>query len=538
MERAVKDRPANVSTLRSMNVLFFMRHAGYGRNFGSALDELVRRGHRVELALAGGRRSWMSKGDPDAALAARHPGVEVSESPPTVPPAWEVIARQTRASHDYLRYFEPEYEDAPKLRERARSKAAAPVRRLMAIKWARAPRIRTALAAVLRWIEQLTPWSAELDDYFAERAPDVVVVTPLVEIGAPQADIIRAARARGIPTVLCVASWDNLTNKGLIRDVPDLVTVWNEAQRREAVELHGVPPGRLVATGAQSYDHWFTWTQSTTREDFCVMTGLDPGHPYLLYLCSSGFIAPEEVDHVHELLSRMRAAGGALASAGLLIRPHPQNARQWADVDVTAWAENVALWPRHGADPVSDHARREYFDSLYHAAAVVGVNTSALIESAIVGRGVYTVLTERFAATQQGTLHFAHLAREGGGLLCTARSWDEHLQQLKEALVEPRLTRHKSFLEAFVRPRGLDTPAAPVLVDALERAAAAPAAAPSPTPRMASVARPLLGGAGAGALVWRRFAERRLRRSRRLLKRWSGLRRAVSRRSGRRIGGG
>ena len=49
-----------------------------------------------------------------------------------------------------------------------------------------------------------------------------------------QVDWIKAARACGIRTAACIASWDNLTNKGLLRIEPDLVVVWNEAQRREA----------------------------------------------------------------------------------------------------------------------------------------------------------------------------------------------------------------------------------------------------------------------------------------------------------------
>ena len=40
--------------------------------------------------------------------------------------------------------------------------------------------------------------------------------------------------ATGIPAGVCVASWDNLTNKGVIRSDPDAVFVWNEAQRRAA----------------------------------------------------------------------------------------------------------------------------------------------------------------------------------------------------------------------------------------------------------------------------------------------------------------
>ena len=34
-------------------------------------------------------------------------------------------------------------------------------------------------------------------------------------------------------------------------------------------------------------------------------------------------------------------------------------------------------------------ARADYFDSIYHCDGVVGVNTSAMVESGIIGRPVY-----------------------------------------------------------------------------------------------------------------------------------------------------
>ena len=57
--------------------------------------------------------------------------------------------------------------------------------------------------------------------------------------------------------MLGVGSWDHLTTKGLIHEVPDRVLVWNEAQKQEAIALHGVPAERVLVTGAQAYDHWF-----------------------------------------------------------------------------------------------------------------------------------------------------------------------------------------------------------------------------------------------------------------------------------------
>ena len=60
---------------------------------------------------------------------------------------------------------------------------------------------------------------------------------------------------------------------------------------------------------------------------------------------------------------------------------------------MTADAADVAFF---GSNPIDPESRDDYFDSVYHAAAVVGLNTSALIELAIVDRPVYTVLLPEF----------------------------------------------------------------------------------------------------------------------------------------------
>ncbi len=118
-------------------------------------------------------------------------------------------------------------------------------------------------------------------------------------------------------------------------------------------------------------------------------------------------------------------------------------------------------------------SRNDFFDSLYHAAAAVGINTSAQIEAGIVGRPVYSIRAPEYVATQEGTLHFHYLLSEHGGLLHMAPTLDEHARALAGALIgraddEQRL---RNFVEGFVRPSGLDVAATPLLADAIEQLA-------------------------------------------------------------------
>jgi hypothetical protein len=105
---------------------------------------------------------------------------------------------------------------------------------------------------------------------------------------------------------------------------------------------------------------------------------------------------------------------------------------------------------------------------MYHSSAVVGINTSTMIESGILRKPVFTIMTDDFRDTQEGTLHFHYLAK--GGLLKISGSLDEHVGRLVEALNgdESHAERIEAFIKDFVRPYGLDTPCTPRFVRAIE----------------------------------------------------------------------
>ena len=170
----------------------------------------------------------------------------------------------------------------------------------------------------------------------------------------------------------------------------------------------------------------------------------------------------------------LRSTGGPLAR-GRPARAPASRRTPRSGADVELGDAQVAVWPRGGEDPLERRARRTTSTRSTMRAAVVGVNTSALIESAIVGRPVQTILDPEFAGTQEGTLHFHHLAQDNGGPLFVASSLTEHPTQLLAALQGEldASARNATFVAGFVRPNGIGQPAAPFAVDALEALAAA-----------------------------------------------------------------
>ena len=457
-----------------MRVLFAVTHLGFLRNFESTLATLAERGHRVHVVSDRRPKADVNDATPIVErLSSRFPAAFTWETLPSAKrDPWFAVSTLIREGLNYWRYLTPVFDNAPKLRERGRRQAPPPIVWLSDLPLVRSRAGIRILTRLFRYLERAIPVRGAVRELFDREPPDVLLVTPLLYFGSRQVDYVRAARRRGIASVLGVGSWDHLTTKGRIHELPDRIVVWNERQRTEAAELHGAQPEQVTVTGAQAYDHWFATTPSSDRASFCARVGLPEDRPYLLYLCSSPFIAPFEVDVVRRWIAAIRGGPGPLRDVGVLVRPHPQNAAQWAGVDLSSFGD-VSIWPRAGANPIAREARSEYYDSMYHSHAVVGVNTSALIESGIVGRLVYSFHVPELAGTQEGTLHFQHL--KNGGLLRLADTLDEHVAQIAASFesADRDRARVREFIQMFVRPHGFEQPAAALVVKAVEAEAAA-----------------------------------------------------------------
>ncbi len=463
-----------------MRILFLMRNHGAIAHYESTLRALAGRGHQIVIGSPGAERHYAADMNAPMDRLCRDFGTVTVQRLPRRSDEWMPLAESARALRNYCRYLHPRYAAAVKLRERAAQQvfknaglARIPRRRLTGA--------AVALAASL--VERLIPSDPAIEQAIAGIAPDVVVTTPLVDFNSYQPDYVHAAARLRIPTVWAVTSWDNLSNKGVVGRVPDRVLVWNDAQRREAIELQGVPGERVVLTGAQTFDPWFALSPATTREALTARAGLGPG-PFLLYMCSSVFVAPDEVGYLRQWLSRLRSSEDEmLRGCGVLIRPHPANAAQFAGVDFSEWGP-VSVWPPAGDLPLEANSRQRYFDSLYHAAAVVGVNSSGMIEAGIVGRRSYTLLAPEFTDTQRGTIHFEYL--RSYRFVTAAGTWPEHLADLAAALAgrSPIDAQTRRRMMEFVRPAGEDQPSTPRVAEAIEDAgglvtARVPAQAPA-----------------------------------------------------------
>jgi hypothetical protein len=261
------------------------------------------------------------------------------------------------------------------------------------------------------------------------------------------------------------------------------------------VNLHGIDPATVVVTGSQVFDDWFDRRPSTSRESFCSKVGVPADRPMVLYVCSALLEgSPVESAFVLRWVKHLRqSTHPVLRDCAILIRPHFKRGDEWQAIDFSGLGE-VVCWPRAGDVPVDARSKTDYFDSLFHATAVVGLNTSAMIEAAIVGRPVFSILAAEFAGTQEGTVHFQHLLPEHGGFVRLAPTLHDHIAQLTAWRHDPAAAERDAerFIASFIRPHGVDRPATPLFADVIERLGALPAPRPRRAPAWTLALRPLL----------------------------------------------
>jgi hypothetical protein len=393
-----------------MRILFAVRNSNFLRYVSAVLKEFERCGDEISVCY---------RDDNVELMSARHELISANVEWHSFDARISVLAAieaNTRQLRTYVHWLQPKYPWPPQLRERwAKTSFGFPLwlRTLVRVvgreRFDRALGRLHGLEGALQRFERLIPPSTVAKRDILRFAPDVVICTPVIypSTGAliREADYLKAAAALMLPTVVMVASWDNLPTKGVFPLLPSLVLVWNELQRQQATELHKIPPERVAATGAPIFDDWHSQELLKSRRDFLMQVGLTTDCLLVFYAVSSDRVG-DEMPIVRRLTDALRRKL-ACCQFRLLVRPHPNRSDDWQELS----GPDVIVWPVRPKMPVSPHEREGLYNSIYHSIAVVGVNTTVFVEAAILGRPCIAVTPKAMEDWQWGVSHFRDLAR-------------------------------------------------------------------------------------------------------------------------------
>lgn len=289
---------------------------------------------------------------------------------------------------------------------------------------------------------------------FARHRPDLVVGTRVITMSGPRTHsmpryldrhLLMSAARRRIPTMVLVSSWDNLTTSGFFPVAVDRITVWNEIMRRQAVEVHGIGPERIVVTGAPQHDVFARREPYQPRDAFLRALGLDPNRRLVVYTTGTEGTIPGEPRLVGLIAG---ALGRELGEVQLLVRLHQLDRME----RYAALAGRPGVFfDQAGRAPQGAYHDRDFdaaqsqrlADTLRHADVVVNTASSISIDAAAVGTPVVCVDFD----AEPGTPYHASVARfydfthqrpivESGGV-ARVRSPEEMIAAIRRYLDDP-----------------------------------------------------------------------------------------------------
>lgn len=173
----------------------------------------------------------------------------------------------------------------------------------------------------------LTRWAAKFggdpafDAILAQEKPSLIAYSTMLP---SPGEWLKCARRRGIPQVLCVASWDNPTSKGPLTVPPDYALVWSEEMKREMMRFHWLTPERVIPVGVLYFESYFTQTGLLNREQFCAALGIDPQCRILHYATGDSTLIKCNQEFIR-VLQRMIASNQLGAPCHLLVRVSPKD---------------------------------------------------------------------------------------------------------------------------------------------------------------------------------------------------------------------
>ena len=172
----------------------------------------------------------------------------------------------------------------------------------------------------LRWIYFNIP-DNYCRDLLEKYKPDLVFAPSMFSY--EDGRLIRYARKLGIKTVTTVKSWDVLTTKAFTRVLADRILVFNEYNKKEAVEIGDYKPEQVVITGMPQFDIYAKKEIFLSREDFFKQIGADLNKKLILYSSPGNWKSAYD----HEVLLGLHEAigdGKVKGAVQALVRFHPK----------------------------------------------------------------------------------------------------------------------------------------------------------------------------------------------------------------------
>lgn len=238
----------------------------------------------------------------------------------------------------------------------------------------------------------------DLDNLLDRECPEVLI-HPSVLAGVYINDLVVASRARNIPLVVIMNSWDNPSTKRAMSGLPDWLLVWGPQTRAHAAKYLGMSEQRVVSFGAAQFDLYRN-PPRIDRNEFCRRHDIDPAARVLLYAGSSkGTDEFSQLCVLDDAIDR-----GDLGHAVVVYRPHPWGDggkggnrivdHDWRNVRIEQTMRGYLERTKEGNQGITIPDYRDTHDLLSSVDALVSPLSTIIIEGALHGKPVLCFLPD------------------------------------------------------------------------------------------------------------------------------------------------
>lgn len=343
-----------------------------------------------------------------------------------------------------------------------------PLKKLLAATLGRSLFVRERIAPALYPLAYPTrPFRALFERY----RPSAILVSSLYN--RFDRHIMPEARLHGVPTLGISAGWDHIDKYYLPFRATHFLAA-SEQMRHAAISFQGYRPEEISIVGYPQYDFLTDARFTVPREKILAHLNFPADARYVMYVSGSAY-CPDEPDIIGEML-RFIDAGVFGKNTYLVVRPYIGSRGKDKAFD----EEKFLRFKKHPRVFFYDTKLPNYLDELTlfvnilrHAHAVMAVYSTALLETAILGRPIvaapfdgHTVRPfHRSIRRFRGFEHFQDVIRFGA--LREAFSFPELKTILAEYLADPSRDAGKRALMCAELCYKLDGKASERVADAL-----------------------------------------------------------------------
>ena len=313
----------------------------------------------------------------------------------------------------------------------------------------------TILFSFLKFIHNIIPSDKDINIFIKNIDPDIILI-----VGAnwptrdnqfsSEIDFVKSSKKLNKYSILHVVSWDNLISRGLYHYKPNLFFVWNKEHFNEAIEIHKMPKKIIKIIGAPFMDKWFNDIKIKSRNSFFSSIGLDPNKPLVTYLGSSVNISKNEKFIVENLYEKLNKKG-----IQLIVRPHGANSEQFENIN-----KKIKLIPESGELPDTNKSKELMVETIRYSDFTAGINTTAMIDSVILGTPCIAIVKEEFSLNQTLTPHFNKVLKQDIFIkISDEKNIINKINNFNETEKILITNKMNEFVINFCRPHGLNVPA-------------------------------------------------------------------------------